>query len=82
MVALTIGTAHKSSSNFLVTAVTGAVAASATLLLLLAGGSSSNSFVSASNPYSTNVVALTSANWKEVVLDSPHAVLINICRNG
>jgi len=82
MVALTIGTAHKRSSSFLATAITG-VMASATLLLLLAGGSSnSKSFVSASNPYSTNVVALTSANWKEVVLDSPHAVLINICRSG
>jgi len=57
--------------------VTGVLASA--LLLLLAGSSGG---VNASNPYSSNVVALTSANWKEVVLDSPHAVLINICRNG
>jgi len=64
--------------NTLVTTVTGVIVS--TLLLLLAGSSSGG--VSAANPYSSNVVALTSANWKEVVLDNPHAVLINICRNG
>jgi len=36
----------------------------------------------ASNPFSSNVVALTSQNWKEEVLDSPHAVFVNICREG
>ena len=58
------------------------LASSAFLLLLFAGGSNNGAYVDASNPYSSNVVALTSANWKEVVLDNPHAVLINICRNG
>ena len=37
---------------------------------------------SASNPFSSNVVALTSSNWNEVVVNSPHAVLVNICRVG
>jgi len=37
---------------------------------------------SASNPFSSNVVALTSSNWNEVVLDNAHAVLVNICRVG
>ena len=36
----------------------------------------------ASNPFSSNVVALTSKNWKEEVLDYPHGVFINICRQG
>lgn len=36
----------------------------------------------AANPFSSNVVALTPENWREVVLDSPHAVMINICRIG
>ena len=49
-----------------------------TLLLLL----TVSSVVTASNPYSSNVVALTAANWKEVVVDTPHAVLVNICRSG
>jgi len=32
--------------------------------------------------FSSNVVALTSANWKQHVSDNPHMVLINICRKG
>jgi hypothetical protein len=36
----------------------------------------------AGNPFSSNVVALTAKNWKEEVLDYPHAVLVNICRQG
>lgn len=39
-------------------------------------------FVVAKNPFSSNVVALTPQNWKEVVLDNPHAVFVNICRVG
>jgi len=35
-----------------------------------------------SNPYSSNVVALTSKNWRQEVEDSPHAVFVNICRAG
>ena len=38
--------------------------------------------VHAANPFSSNVVALTSKNWKEEVLDYPHGVFINICRQG
>lgn len=38
--------------------------------------------VQASNPFSSNVVALTAKNWKEEVEDSPHAVFVNICRQG
>jgi hypothetical protein len=38
--------------------------------------------VDASNPFSSNVVALTSKNWREHVEDSPHAVFVNICRSG
>jgi hypothetical protein len=34
------------------------------------------------SPFSSNVISLTSENWKEVVLDSPHAVFVNICRVG
>lgn len=36
----------------------------------------------ASTLFSSNVVELTAQNWKEVVLDSPHAVFVNICRVG
>lgn len=36
----------------------------------------------ASSLFSSNVVELTAQNWKEVVLDSPHAVFVNICRVG
>lgn len=34
------------------------------------------------NPYSTNVIALTPKNWKEEVVNSPHAVFVNVCRSG
>jgi hypothetical protein len=36
----------------------------------------------ASNPYSSNVVALTRMNWKELVTENPHPVLVNMCRFG
>lgn len=36
----------------------------------------------AANPFSSNVVALTAENWKDEVLESPHAVFVNICRVG
>ena len=36
----------------------------------------------AANPFSSNVVALTDKNWKKEVLESPHAVFVNICRQG
>jgi len=45
-----------------------------TLLLLLK--------VQADNPFSSNVVALTARNWRKEVEDYPHAVFVNICRNG
>ena len=35
----------------------------------------------ASNPFSSNVVALTPKNWKELE-KSPHAWFVNICRAG
>jgi len=35
--------------------------------------------VEASNPFSSNVVALTPKNFKQV-LDSPHAWFVNVCR--
>lgn len=38
--------------------------------------------VAANNPFSSNVVALTPQNWKEIVVDNPHAVFVNICRVG
>ena len=38
--------------------------------------------VDAVNPFTSNVVALNGQNWKEEVLESPHAVFINICRVG
>ena len=38
--------------------------------------------VTSSNPFSSNVVALTAQNWKEEVENSPHAVFVNICRIG
>jgi hypothetical protein len=38
--------------------------------------------VYASNPFSSNVVALTPKNWREEVEDSPHPVFVNICRAG
>ena len=38
--------------------------------------------VHAANPFSSNVVALDSSNWRQEVLESPHAVFVNICRVG
>lgn len=50
--------------------------------LLLVVGAALLCAAGASNPYSSNVVALTAKNWKAEVLDSPHAVFVNICRAG
>ena len=36
----------------------------------------------AANPFSSNVVALDATNWRTEVLESPHAVFVNICRMG
>lgn len=36
----------------------------------------------AANPFSSNVVALTAKNWRQEVEESPHAVFVNICRQG
>ena len=36
----------------------------------------------AGNPFSSNVIALTAKNWKKEVEESPHAVFVNICRQG
>ena len=53
------------------------------LLVVLVGILSLSSIsVKATNPFSSNVVALTPQNWKEEVVDSPHAVFVNICRVG
>ena len=38
--------------------------------------------VSGGNPFSSNVIALTAKNWKEEVEESPHAVFVNMCRQG
>jgi len=51
------------------------------LLLLLLGGRRDQA-VTASNPFSSNVVALDSKNWRHEVLESPHAVFVNVCRSG
>ena len=40
------------------------------------------SFASSSNPFSSNVVALTAKNWRQEVEESPHAVFVNMCRVG
>jgi Thioredoxin len=47
------------------------------IVVSLAEGRASNS---TSYTYSSNVVALNLSNWKEVVLDSKHAVFVNIGR--
>lgn len=49
-----------------------AVAVSVTLLASFA----------AADLFSSNVVTLNSSNWKEHVVDNPHMVLVNICREG
>ena len=50
--------------------------------LLLLAVASFLSVVNASNPFSSNVAKLTSANFKEEVLDSPHNVFVNLCCQG
>ena len=40
------------------------------------------SAVSSGNPFSSNVVALTAKNWKQDIEESPHAVFVNMCREG
>jgi len=52
------------------------------LLLLLGGRRDDTAIVTASNPFSSNVVALDAQNWRQEVLDSPHAVFVNVCRSG
>lgn len=52
------------------------------LLLGAALASLSSVLVHAANPFSSNVVALDSSNWRHEVLESPHAVFVNICRVG
>ena len=63
----------------------GWLAATAVALLAILGGNE-HSLVAASTRsedlFSSNVVTLTSANWKEHVVDNPHMVLVNICRKG
>ena len=36
----------------------------------------------AANPFSKNVVALTPKNFKKEVVESKHAVFVNVCRIG
>ncbi len=36
----------------------------------------------AQSPFSSNVINLTPRNWRREVEESPHAVFINICRQG
>jgi hypothetical protein len=38
--------------------------------------------VDAANLFSSNVVVLTATNWQDEVVNSPHAVFVNICRSG
>jgi hypothetical protein len=52
------------------------------LLWALVLGSRSVVVVHAANPFSSNVVALDSSNWRQEVLESPYAVFVNICRVG
>ena len=54
------------------------------LLVILGGNKYSHVAASTRSEdlFSSNVVTLTSANWKEHVVDNPHMVLINICRKG
>ena len=63
-----------------------ATALSAAALLLLLCSLTTYSTASNNNnnfsPFSSNVVALTSRNWRSLVEESPHAVFVNICRSG
>jgi hypothetical protein len=45
------------------------------LLLIVIALTSAFQVVQSANPFSSNVVELTPRNWKEEVVDSPHAVL-------
>jgi hypothetical protein len=58
----------------------------AVLVTLLAGlgGHRQNGVVDAADDdlFSSNVVTLTSSNWREHVLDNHHMALVNICRKG
>ena len=51
-------------------------------LLVLASALLVAAVVNAGNPFSSNVVALTARNWRQEVEESPHAVFVNICRQG
>jgi len=53
-----------------------------TMLLPLLLGVSPTASAAATDLFSSNVVTLTSSNWKEHVVDNPHMVLVNICRKG
>ena len=55
------------------------LAASVIALLAIFFGSVTGA---ANDLFSSNVVTLTSSNWKEHVVDNPHMVLVNICRKG
>jgi hypothetical protein len=44
--------------------------------------SSMSYYAEAASPFSSNVIELTPQNWKEVVVESKHAVFVNICRQG
>ena len=52
------------------------------LLLAAAVALAYSHVVHAANPFSKNVVALTPKNWKKEVVESPHAVFVNVCRIG
>ena len=56
-------------------------AASLALLLCAALTASSTVGVSASNPYTSNVIALTPRNFKQLK-NSPHVWFVNVCRVG
>jgi len=56
------------------------VSVSAIAFLAMLG--SSRTTLVAGQVYSSNVVTLTSSNWKEEVVENPHMVLVNICRKG
>ena len=38
--------------------------------------------VKAGNPFTSDVIELTSSNWKKEVMASPHAYFVNFCREG
>ena len=59
-----------------------AVMMMAMTVVLMASLKAPTAVVHAQNPFSSNVVELTPQNWKSVVVDSPHAVFVNICRLG